>query len=127
MNIFIPSSTCSGLIFSYAKFNTKKYSTITIGEKNYAKVLFVIGTDHPNWEKNYNFANNLNNLTTKYYQGLSRGIIKKTGANVNGIYNQDISPNCILIEVGGVDNTIEEVNNTMLALSDILKKHIKGE
>jgi len=106
---------------------TKNYSTTTIGEKNYAKVLFVIGADHANWEKNYNLANSLNILIGKYYQGLSRGIIKKTGANVNGIYNQDISPNCILIEVGGVDNTIEEVNNTMLALSDILKKHIKGE
>ena len=46
--------------------------------------------------------------------------MKKTGANVNGVYNQDLSPNCILIEVGGVDNTIEEVNNTMDAIADTL-------
>ena len=63
----------------------------------------------------------------KNYQGLSRGKIKKTGITANGIYNQDISPNCILLEVGGVDNNIEEVNNTMLALSHILTIHIKGE
>ena len=106
---------------------SKNYSTATISDKNYAKVLFVIGADHDSWEKNYNLANTLNTLIEKNYSGLSRGVIKKTGINVNGIYNQDISPNCILIEVGGVDNTIEEVNNTMLAIADILKKHIKGE
>ena len=106
---------------------TKNYSTININNKSYAKVLFVIGTDHTNWQQNYQLANSLNILIDKYYSGLSRGIIKKSGPNVNGIYNQDINPFTILIEVGGVDNTIEEVNNTMLALSDILNKHIKGE
>ena len=53
--------------------------------------------------------------------------MQKQGLNVNGIYNQDISPNSILIEVGGVDNTIEEVYNTMNALADILNKYINGE
>ena len=106
---------------------TKPNNTTTINEKNYAKVLFVIGKDHSNWQQNYNLATNLNNLLSKYYPGLSRGVITKEGVNVNGIYNQDISPNCLLIEVGGVDNTIEEVNNTMLALSTILNKHIKGD
>ena len=106
---------------------SKAYSTVSIGDKNYAKVLFVIGKEHPNWQKNYTLAVNLNSLIEQNYKGLSRGIIGKEGIGVNGIYNQDISPNCLLIEVGGVDNTIEEVNNTMLALADVLKKHIKGE
>ena len=105
---------------------TKEASTITINNKKYAKVLFIIGLDHDNWELNYNLANSLNNLFDNYYQGLSRGIMKKTGPNVNGVYNQTISPNCILIEIGGVDNTIEEVYNTMAALADILDKYIKG-
>ena len=46
--------------------------------------------------------------------------------NVNGIYNQDLSPNTLLIEVGGVDNTIEEVYNTIEALANVLNKYIKG-
>ena len=106
---------------------TKNYSTVIINDKSYAKVLFVIGKEHTNWNQNNNLATTLNNLLNTYYLGLSRGVITKEGINVNGVYNQDISPNCILIEVGGVDNTIEEVNNTMLALTDILKKYIKGE
>ena len=43
------------------------------------------------------------------------------------IYNQDIGKNSILIEVGGVDNTIEEVYNTLEVLSDILVTFVKGE
>ena len=106
---------------------SKEYSTTTINNKNYAKVMFVIGLDHDGWQSNYNLANSLNELINKYYPSMSRGIMKKEGINVNGIYNQDLSPNCILIEVGAVDNTIEEVYNTMSALADILNKYINGE
>lgn len=105
----------------------KNYTTASIQNTNYAKILFVVGQDHTNWEANYNLAVQLNNLMDTHYPGLSRGIMKKQGANVNGIYNQDLNPNCMLIEVGGVDNTIEEVYNTMNAIADILKKYIKGD
>lgn len=39
---------------------------------------------------------------------------------------QNLSPNCILIEVGGNENTIEEVYNTIEVLADILNKYISG-
>ena len=100
---------------------------VSINGKTYAKVLFIIGLDHNNWEPNYNMAVKLNNKLDNNYPNLSRGIMKKTGMNVNGVYNQDISNNCILIEVGGVDNTIEEVYNTMDAIAQVLSTYIKGE
>ena len=105
---------------------SKSYSTVNINNKSYAKILFVIGLDHNNWEKNYNLAVSLNNIIDNNYKGLSKGIMKKTGMNVNGIYNQDVSPNCILIEIGGVDNTIEEVFNTTNAIAETLSTYIKG-
>lgn len=105
----------------------KNYTTATIGNSSYAKILFVVGMEHANWQANNNLATSLNHLFDKYYPSLSRGIMQKQGANVNGIYNQDTSPNTLLIEVGGVDNTIEEVYNTMNAIADVLAKHIKGE
>ena len=105
---------------------SKSYSTVTINNKSYAKILFVIGLDHNNWEQNYNLAVSLNNIIDNNYKGLSKGIMKKTGMNVNGIYNQDVSPNCILIEIGGVDNTIEEVFNTTNAIAETLSTYIKG-
>ena len=35
---------------------------------------------------------------------------------VNGVYNQDLSPNALLIEMGGVDNTAEELYASVDAL-----------
>ena len=105
----------------------KNVSTVNIEGKSYARILFVVGLEHSNYASNLNTMENINNLCNKYYPGLSRGIYKKEGAGVNGIYNQDISHNSILIEVGGASNTIDEVLNTTEAISNILYYYIKGE
>jgi len=106
---------------------SKNVSTVNIKNKNYAKILFVVGLEHNNYQANLDNMNKINKISEKYYPGLSRGIYKKSGAGVNGIYNQDINSNVILIEVGAVENNIEEVFNTMEALSNILYYYIKGE
>ena len=123
-----------------SKYNTLKYfidihrdsvskevATININNKNYARILFVVGLEHDNYQKNLDNMNALNKLCEKYYPGLSRGIYKKSGPGVNGIYNQDINEFTMLIEVGSYTNTIDEVFNTIEALSNILYKYIKGE
>lgn len=106
---------------------SKSVSTVNIDGKSYARILFVVGLEHNGYADNLKTMDNINNLFNKYYPGLSRGIYKKEGAGVNGIYNQDISGNSILIEVGGVDNNIDEVLNTTEAISNILYYYIKGE
>ena len=103
----------------------RNLTTIKINNKNYARILFVIGLEHQNYQKNLDLVTKINSLFEKNYPGLSRGIYKKEGPNVNGIYNQDISPNVMLIEVGGVDNTIDEVMNTLSAISDVLKQFLE--
>ena len=104
----------------------KSLSTIKINDKTYARILFVVGLEHKNYQKNLELANNINALFNKHYKGLSRGVLKKEGAGVDGIYNQDISSNAMLIEVGGVDNNIDEVLNTINAISDVLSIYIGG-
>ena len=99
-------------------------STVTINDKKYAKVLFVVGLDYENYQPNLDLANSLNNLINSKYPGLSRGVLKKSGKNVNGIYNQDLKNNIVLIECGGYQNNIDEVMNTMIALSDVIKKYL---
>ena len=105
----------------------KESTTCTIGGKSYAKILFVVGLEHDNYNANLKTMGDINGLVNKYYPSLSKGILKKEGNGVDGIYNQDISPNSILIEVGGVENDIDEVLNTIEALSNILYYYIKGE
>lgn len=106
---------------------SKAASTVNINGKNYARVLFVLGLENNNYESNLKTMEDLNNLFNKYYPNLSRGIYKKEGAGVNGVYNQDISPSAVLIEVGGPENNIDEVLNTTEAIANVLYYYIKGE
>ena len=102
-------------------------STTEINGKSYAKTLFIVGLENPSYEENLNITEKLDNMINEKYPTLSRGIYKKKGPGVNGVYNQDFSPNTILIEVGGQDNTIDEVNNTINAISEILIEYIRGD
>lgn len=99
-------------------------TTVTINNKTYAKILFVIGLEHKNYEYNLEVTNKLNDLIKEDYPSLTKGIYKKSGKGVDGIYNQDVDKNCILIEIGGVDNTIEEVYNTLEVLSNVLTNFV---
>lgn len=103
----------------------KSLSTITINNKKYAKVLFVIGLKNKNYQYNLEVANKLDKIINNDYPGLSRGIMKKEGKYVNGVYNQDLNNNIILIEFGGTENTIEEVMNTSIALSYSIQKYLE--
>lgn len=105
----------------------RELSTVIIDDKEYAKVLFVIGKEHKNYQENLEFTNEINNIIMKYYPQLTKGILEKEGIGVNGIYNQDIGKNIILIEVGGEENTIEEVKNTLDIMSNIIKEKIDEE
>lgn len=104
----------------------KNASTVTINNKKYAKVLFVVGLEHKNYNENLNVVTELNNILNEKYPKLSRGIMKKEGKNVNGIYNQDLNKNIILIELGGMENTLEEVMNTSIALSEVIEEYLEG-
>ena len=73
------------------------------------------------------FASKLNSMLNNSKKGISKGILQKEGKGVNGVYNQDMDYNVILIEVGGYENTIEEVNNSVEILSDVLIKYIKED
>ena len=52
--------------------------------------------------------------------------MKKTGATVNGLYNQDLNSNMILLELGANENTIDEIQNTVEAITPILSKYINS-
>ncbi|MFS0668883.1 stage II sporulation protein P [Peribacillus frigoritolerans] len=100
----------------------KKHTTITIRGKEYAKIAFVIGGNNPNYEKNAALANKLHKALEKKYPGISRGVMKQGGSSHNGIYNQDLSGNSMLIEVGGVDNTFEEMYLTVDAFTEVFSE-----
>ena len=105
----------------------KDKTTIIINDKSYAKILFIVGLDNTKYQDNLSFTLKINNKLNEKYPNLSKGIYKKSGAGVNGIYNQDFSPKTILIEIGGYQNTTSEVLNSALAFGDCFLEVINEE
>jgi len=99
-------------------------SYININGKDCAKILFVIGLEYDTYQNNLNVVEKINNIINNNYPGLSRGIMKKEGYGVNGVYNQDLNSNVILIEIGGHENNIEEINNTLELVANAIKEYI---
>ena len=103
---------------------SKDKTTLEVNGVKYAKILFVVGLEHEDYEKNLKIAEELNKRLNKECAGISKGVYKKQGKYVNGIYNQDFSPNTMLIELGGVENNIEEAVNTIKILAKVLAEYI---
>ncbi|THF74997.1 stage II sporulation protein P [Cohnella fermenti] len=97
-------------------------TTATIGGVDYAQVYFIIGHRNPDWEENEKFANDIHQVLEKEYPGLSRGIWGKDSSTGNGEYNQSVAPDSVLIEIGGVDNTLEECYRTADALAEVISE-----
>ncbi|WP_339063758.1 stage II sporulation protein P [Tepidibacillus marianensis] len=106
---------------TYDSKDMKKLSTITIKGKSYAAISFVIGKGNQNYEKNKEFAQKLHNTINNLYPGLSKKITEKTKTSgTNGEYNQSVSPNSVLIEIGSNYNTLQEEYNTAKALAEVV-------
>ena len=103
----------------------KDRTTVTIDNKNYASILFLIGLENPNYQQNLEFTEKISQKINEKYPNLSKGIYKKEGPGVNGVYNQDFSPFTILVEMGGPENTIDEVLNTSLAFAECFLEVIR--
>ncbi|MGJ9457022.1 stage II sporulation protein P [Oceanobacillus sp. CF4.6] len=101
----------------------KDKTTKVIDGESFAKVMFVVGAEHSAHEKNLKLASDLHYLIDEKYPGLSRGVLPKQGAQTNGIFNQDLSENAVLIEFGGVDNTMEELYRSADALAEIFSEY----
>lgn len=98
-----------------------KYTLYEKDNKKYARILFIIGSSNKNYKKNKEVAENLNNRLNSKYKGISRGVTIREDTT----YNQDLNERIILVKIGGIDNTLEELNNTMEVFSKVINDYIK--
>lgn len=101
----------------------KKVTKKVINGKSYARLYFIIGMENEGRAENEKIARAINSYLDENYYGLSRGIFPKYKKDGNGVYNQDLSKNAMLIEVGGVDNTLDELYNTIDVLTEAFSKY----
>lgn len=101
-------------------------TTVIINNKKYAKILFVLGLDNNNYQNNKIILEKMNKYLNDNYPGISKGILEKKGKDVNGVYNQDIGENVLLIELGGIENNIDEVYNSTEIIA-LMLYHMLGD
>ncbi|MGG0642827.1 stage II sporulation protein P [Sporosarcina gallistercoris] len=97
---------------------TADKTTVTVDGERYAKIAFVIGKEHKNYSKNYEVAKRLNGHLEARVPGITRNILVKGGPGVDGKYNQDLHPGLVLVELGGIGNTEEELNRTISVIAE---------
>ena len=105
----------------------KDISTINIDNKNYARILFVLGVSNSNYRENNVMMSKLSEIINNKYPKLSRGVYEVDIPDWPEIYNQDLDKNVILIELGAKDNTMNEVINSVEVLSNAISEYIKGD
>ncbi len=102
---------------------------VVVEGKRVAKISVVIGTgkgsvggfkEKPNWKENYKFALKLTNKVNEICPGLAKPVMVQ-----NGRYNQHISTNAILIEVGSNLTTLTEAERTTEYIAQALGEIVK--
>ena len=92
---------------SYGQLHTR----CDIGSSTAAQLMVVLGTNFDTWQENLSLALKLHAQLERQAQGLTRPLQLRSQR-----FNQDVSPGCLLVEIGAAGNTHDEA---MLAASQL--------
>lgn len=90
-------------------YKARKQCVVEINNKEAATILIIVGSDakspHPEWRSNLAFARRLEEKMNEKYPGLCIGVRVHEAR-----YHQQLHQGSLLLEIGGVNNSIEEAN-----------------
>ncbi|MFJ5621511.1 stage II sporulation protein P [Peribacillus loiseleuriae] len=117
------------MVFDIHRDSQKRNATtIKIKEKEYARIEFLVSHSSHNYNENMKFATLLHNKMEEKYPGLSRGVALYTSKlNKQNTYNQDLLDHSVLLEIGGVENTLEEEYRTADAFAEVIEEILNVE
>ena len=92
--------------------------------KKGARVMMVVGSDtyldHPEWEKNLQFAETIADIMEEKYPGLFLRILQRDYR-----FNQHLSPGALLLEMGGAENTLDEALKSARMMARVIAIALK--
>lgn len=115
--------TINYLIDIHRDSQPKEITTTMINGKPFARLFFVVGKENRNYEENLHLAKELHQKLEKKYPGISRGVFIKGKDEGNGVYNQDLTNKSMLLEFGGVENNMEELNRSIEAFAEVFSEY----
>lgn len=101
--------------------SAKNITTATVDGVNFAKMMFVVGGKHESYMENYRVSDAINKILKNNNNQISRGLLLRKSSS----YNQELDPNVVLIELGGPENTKEEVLNTLHVLAKSIYEYLE--
>lgn len=101
--------------------SAKNITTATVDGVNFAKMMFVVGGKHESYMENYRVSDAINKILKNNNNQISRGLLLRKSSS----YNQELDPNVVLIELGGPENTKEEVLNTLQVLAKSIYEYLE--
>lgn len=99
----------------------KSLSTLTTNDKSYAKLMFVVGKGSDNYEAVNSRCETLSDMLNNKVEGICRGVYLKKND-----YNQGVTDNMLLIEVGANENTYEEVQNSLQVFAVVIDEYLNS-
>ena len=100
---------------------SKELSTISYNGKSYAKIMFVVGKSSGKFDAVNQLSQKLSDLANATIPKIRRGVYVKKSH-----YNQGISDNMVLIEVGAQSNTKEEIQATVEIIAKAIGDYLGG-
>ena len=94
---------------------------VSINNKKYATIMFLVGTKNQYYKRNLKGIRVMERYLNKHYKGL----LRSTYYQPNSTFYQDYDSNMFLVELGGPDNTLEEIYNSTVALSKAIKYYVE--
>lgn len=104
-----------------AGLSSREDTLVKIQGKNCAKVMIVVGTEHPRYQQNLVFAQKLEKKANELYPGL----IKCVRLFKDRRYNQNLHTRALLLEFGSDLNKEEEALESAKLMADVLAGVLK--
>ncbi|MBP2242902.1 stage II sporulation protein P [Cytobacillus eiseniae] len=122
LNATLENNKSIKMVFDIHRDSRKrKDTTVKLKGIDYSKVVFLVSGSSSNSKENIKFAERLHNRMVEKYPRLSRGVIVTDNQDKQNTYNQDLLDNSVLLEIGGVENTLQEEYRTADILAEIIQ------
>lgn len=97
-------------------------ATVSVGGRTCAKYSYVVSTGTTTYQSNLAFVKSLNEIAQSRYNGFTGKVIERSYK-----YNQDLSSQYILLEIGYNRNQIEDCRNTADIIGNVLGEALKNQ
>ncbi|RIW29683.1 hypothetical protein D3H55_18060 [Bacillus salacetis] len=98
----------------------RNVTTFEYQGESLGRVAFFVSSNIKNFEEVKQFAEKVHQSLERKLPGMSRGVFIKNNSPVQSTYNQDLFNHSLSVNIGGVENTLDEEFRTADILAEVL-------